>query len=1425
VGSAGIGLLGPLTVGGDAAGLAPRDRIVLAALALRPGEVVSAEQLADALWGEQPPVSWHKVVPGCVMRLRRVLGADVIETVPAGYRLVVPSDEVDARRFERLVSRARELLTLGEPEHAAHVAGEALGLWRGRALGDLDRWGAGRIEAARLEELRCDAEELHLDASLRAGRYREVLGGAQARVAEAPLRERRWALLAIAQYQAGRQGDALRTLHQARNVLAAELGVDPGPDLIALEQAILRQDPSLATDGARPEPMASCPYLGLVPYDVGDADGFFGRDAEVAQCVHRLATAGVLVVVGPSGSGKSSLVRAGVAPAMTRDGRRVEIITPGGHPMDAFTALIDDTGPEPVLIVDQCEQAVSRCGDGAERSRFFDALVRRSQRASVVVAMRADGLGEVTDHPGFARLVERGLHLLGPMTEGDLRAAIEGPAHQAGLLLEPGLVDLLVREVEGEPGALPLLSHALRQTWERREGSILTVAGYQATGGIRGAVARTAEDLYDQVPSDQRDVLRDLLLRLVEPTIDGEPVPTPVPRRTLLTDPEHDRLVDLLVDARLVTVDDGTVELSHECLARAWPRLRGWLDDDVEGQRIRRHLSGAADAWDSMSRPDTELYRGIRLDRALDWRGRSRPALTATERAFLEEGRSAADVESRRERRTTRRRRGLVAAVAVLVVAAALAGLLAIRESERAELAAVTADARRAAALAGDADAVDQALLLAVEAVGLQDSRETRASLLAALKRSPGLIGTYRLDTDATVRSSSPVVAVRPDGAVLIAGDGAAAAAHDAGTLAVVHTFDVPPASVVYRPDGEQVAVSTHTYRLDGPWNPVFDTVPMRLLDAATLEPEPVQLGGWPAGAIEAWDLDYSGDGRRLAATLCVMHDWNNWDFTCTATVWDLAAPEHPVQSIPAGRAWGVALDGDGNRLYLGSFEAALEAYDVATGALLGSVPLTPDLRAGNFAAASPGDTLELSPDGTTVVVRDMNDVVLRDADTLAERSRMAGHAGLVQSVEFSRDGARLATGSEDGSIIVWDVATGSPVEELRGHTKAVRALAFGLHDHTLYSAAEDQTLLVWDLRGDRRFIRRPATFRDRDHAELAAMRSMVGIAAPDGEAVAYFGQTLDGGYWDTLRFVDVSTGRLGAAIVVDGIWAPAWRPRAFDELAAADHEGFVRVWDRRGTMTAERRVSAAGIASLGYTPDGREIVGLDRAASIFRVDAETLEPIGVRIPLAPDTAEAVRGTEVGAAGDILTVSPDGRTAVAVRTAGPSAWVDLAEGRVIRRLDLGLGLARAGISPDGRRLAVAAASGQVGLLQLETAAWIRPPIAAHSGMAIAVTWAPDGTVFASSGEDGRIRLWDGRTGEPVATVVPGDLGNFGSLATATFMPDGHTLLIATADNEIFTWDIRLETWVERACSIAGRSLTPDEWRGAFGNRPYHPTCP
>jgi energy-coupling factor transporter ATP-binding protein EcfA2 len=693
------------------------------------------------------------------------------------------------------------------------------------------------------------------------------LAEAQARVAEAPLRERRWALLALAQYQAGRQADALRSLHQARTVLVAELGIEPGPDLVALEQAILRQDPSLVVATALPEAGAVCPYLGLVPYGIDDTDGFFGRDAEVEACLDRLAAVGVLAVVGPSGSGKSSLVRAGVAAALQRNGRRVVVITPGVHPMNALTAL-PVSGPIPVLVVDQFEEAVTLCEDPGEQARFFAAVAAHAERAPLVIAVRADRLGDVSAHPGFARLLEPGLHLLSAMSEADLRAAIEGPARQVGLLLEPGLVDLLVLEVEGEPGALPLLSHALHQTWQRREGRTLTVDGYQDTGGIRGSVAQSAEALYDQVPEEQRPLLRDLLLRLVTPTPEGEPVRSRIPRRTVATNPEHEQLIELLVRARLVTSDDDSVELAHESLARAWPRLRSWLDDDVEGQRVFRHLTGAADTWDTMGRPDSELYRGVRLSRTLEWQNRADPDLTPTERIFLDtsaerERAEAATTEQRlrQQTRQNRRLRALLAGAAVLLVVALAAGLLAVRQANRADRATIAADARRVGAQALVAEDIDQSLLLAVEGMRLDDSIDTRANLLAALNRSPELIGSIRGEgTQLDVSDDGELMAVSGANRGVsrvdeFMGADYGVSLYDVATRERVATVPkISPSDLAFRPGHRQLAVAGSEV--------------LYLIDVNALEEAPVQLGGMPdRGPDGPYRLSYSADGERLAVS------------------------------------------------------------------------------------------------------------------------------------------------------------------------------------------------------------------------------------------------------------------------------------------------------------------------------------------------------------------------------------------------------------------------------------------------------------------------------------------------------------------------------------------------------------------------------
>ncbi len=388
-----------------------------------------------------------------------------------------------------------------------------------------------------------------------------------------------------------------------------------------------------------------------------------------------------------------------------------------------------------------------------------------------------------------------------------------------------------------------------------------------------------------------------------------------MPRRTgRRLSADHEGLLELLVDARLLTSDDGIVELAHEALARAWPRLRGWLEDDVEGQRILRHVTGAADAWDLMGRPDTELYRGTRLTQALDWEEHARADLTATERAFLDAGRQraqeerrAAEDQFRRQRRSRRRLRGLAAGIAVLLLVSVAASLIAVRQGERADAARLSAASRRAAALSLGAEDVTRALLLGAQSLQLHDSPDGRASLLAALTRSPALIAAVPGDftTD---------VAVSPDGEQLAVGDGLGSIwFHDAETLDYQGSHGTQPLRLAYRPDGRRLAVVTTTWRGPAPSGSVF----LRFLDPITRRRvEPIQVGGFPDAPSEVSDLDYSADGPAPPRDRRPHHRRHVGERgPCVGC--RRARPSHAAPGLP-GRVWAASLSPDGRVAYVG---------------------------------------------------------------------------------------------------------------------------------------------------------------------------------------------------------------------------------------------------------------------------------------------------------------------------------------------------------------------------------------------------------------------------------------------------------------------------------------------------------------------------
>ena len=392
------------------------------------------------------------------------------------------------------------------------------------------------------------------------------------------------------------------------------------------------------------------------------------------------------------------------------------------------------------------------------------------------------------------------------------------PAEQAGLRLEPGLVDLLVREVEGAPGALPLLSHVLRQTWTRREGHTLTVAGYTATGGIQEAVSQSAEALFRGMTARQQDMLRDLMLRLVTPSDSGDPVRTRAPRRSVAADEEHEAVIEALVGARLLSSDGDTVEIAHEALALAWPRLRSWLDDDVEGLRIMRHLAVAADSWEELGRPPGELYRGPAPG--------ARPSSGAPEAPPPSPRPNATSSTSPRRWRRPRHEPPRSRSAANAAPTSAF-GPGSPRSPScwlspsspapwprppptaptKSTAQQLVADARRLGAEALRSTAPDLALLLAVAGTRLDDSPDTRNNLSAVLDRSPELIGVSKV--------RHPIaMSVRPDGrAVAVTGwDIGVTLVNPETRKEVARNHDIPFIGVKFNPNGTQLAVAVNVF-------------------------------------------------------------------------------------------------------------------------------------------------------------------------------------------------------------------------------------------------------------------------------------------------------------------------------------------------------------------------------------------------------------------------------------------------------------------------------------------------------------------------------------------------------------------------------------------------------------------------------------
>src|SRR5215472_12949386 len=1055
-------VLGPLEVSDEDRVVAVgglKERVLLAMLLACRGSVVPAGDLIDGLWGAAAPRSAGRTLAAHVTRLRAVLEPDraagagpvVIRTAGAGWRLDVGAAAVDSGRFEDRGRLASAALREGRFVEASGLAAAALAEWRGAAYDGFCSVDLCAREAARLDSLRAAAVEDAAESALALGRARELIGELELAVAEEPLRERRWALLMLALYRAGRQADALGAYHRARAVLRDEVGVDPGAELQRLHRDMLEQAPSLLAPMVAPEAALAgpgCPFKGLAAYTEGDAALLLGRERLVARLVGRLAETAAVCLVGASGSGKSSLLHAVLLPAVRAgalDGSEtwpVAVLTPGERPDERLAAA----GRAGLVVVDQFEELFALCGDAEQRQRFAVRLVKLAGGGTrLALAVRSDYWADAAGHPELAELITASSVAVGPLSDDELRRVAAEGARRAGLAADEDMVESLVADTAGQQGVLPLVSTALARTWERRDGIRLTLRGYRAAGGLDAAVAGLAEDTYAGLTEAEQRAARAILTRLASEGSGGRLVRRRAPVAELAPVQGEAAAAALwrLVAARLVVVGDEGAEVAHEALFARWPRLSRWLEEDAAGRRLRRRLTPAAADWAAHGRPDADLYRGARLVEALDWQAQHRDELISAERAFLDASARGAERErlealarAEREARASRRLRGLLAATAAMLAAALVAGGLAVAAGRRASDARDAAFADQLGAEALLAPRQDLVLLLAAQAARLRPGPDTLSDLLAAVLRAPRALHISYLGHRLTG------AAVSPDGHVLAVSD-------NQGEVRLLDPRTLTVTRVLSRPDG--FPVSGLAFTADGQRLVSADQNPTAAMGARITVRE-VSTGRVVLSlpAADAYGTAIAPGGSQIAsggyyASYLWRRSAGGWSRTSFG-------PQRDVTNFSRdGTVFAVVSSSSGGTVL----------RSARTGAGLRRLP----------AASTGGPSAALSPDGRVLATSDASGTVrLWDTATGRQLSVLAGLSAAAGSLAFSPSGKLLLAGGADGTAIVWDVATGQVITDVTASQGMLFQAVFAPDEQTIYTVAQDGTVASWDLTGRRGF-------------------------------------------------------------------------------------------------------------------------------------------------------------------------------------------------------------------------------------------------------------------------------------------------------------------------------------------------------------------
>ena len=1220
------------------------------------------------------------------------------------------------------------------------------------------------------------------------------------------------------------------------------LHIENEPDLIArfLELAQSAQQEDAPAPGF-------APYKGLLFFEEVDSDLFFGREsltAHLAERVSDLVTdsdSRFLAVVGASGSGKSSLVRAGLAVALKRGGWVTRVFTPTVDPLRMLEANLSPVRAKDaeriLILVDQFEEVFTLCRDEMERIAFIEKLLaaakERSKKTTIVIALRADFYSHCAQYPLLRRAVAAEQEYIGQMTSEELRRAIEEPAKRGGWEFEPGLVDTLLNDIgaqgtsEPEPGALPLLSHALLATWERRRGRTFTLEGYHASGGVRGAIAETAESVFtDQLNQTQQEIARDVFLRLTELGEGTEDTR----RRAALNElvrqsaeaTQLRAVLNTLAEARLITLNADSAEVAHEALIREWQRLHEWLTQDREGLLLHRHLTESAHEWEAREHDPAELYRGARLAQAREWASANEERLNASERAFLaasidqeqhdvfeREAQRQRELESAQKLAETERRsvanlrirnRVITVIGSVAIALAVLASIFGFQSRSNLTAAQVANTQSVANASTAQAEAQNRATAEA-NAVNERNTAQQQ-SLLASVRELAGAANlNLEVDPERSILLALQSVALtdKTGQPPLIEAQDALHRAVQASRVQFTlrgHTVEVM--GLAYSPDGKLLATiaedssiiiwdtASGTSVINVPSGELFQNVPR----SVSFSPDGTRLaGGYSNNQAKVWEVatgkellvleghtdlvigvTFSPDGKWIATA-----SWDQitkvWDANTGQEVLTLDGQNDLVNDV--------AFSPDGKYLATAGRSFGTIIWDATTGKEI----LTLSVLGGTSSAV-------FSPDGETLATANGDATWnLWDVSTGQKLTTGFGHASLLTHISFDPRGGRVATTGEDGTARVWDAVSGRELLTLSGHSSGVESVAFSPDGIHLATASRDTTVKIWDIS--------PAGggewFNLVGHTDSVWWVTY----SSDGKYIATAGLEGDTKLWDAETGKEIYTFHS----FENGVWDVSFSPDSKRLVATGDrNEQIAKIYDI--TTGKELLTIPTTGERMVFSPDG-----LYLATSSVNWD-NFQEPILVKI-LDANTGEelfTLNGELKNTTQDIK-FSRDGKLLVTAGEDGVVKVWDVKANKEVLSIDVGIRQVGAAFSPDGRLLASAGNDALVHIWDAGTDKELQT-LGGHTGPIFFVDFSPDGRFLASSSVDRTVKIWsvaDNFTTQPLTLY-----GHSQGIFRLAFSPDGTRLVTASRDTTARVYALSMQDLIEIAQSRLTRSLTPHE---------------